>query len=269
MNRILKAGFGLALATAGLLAVTAANAQVTVGYYTDFNAGDTGPNAPIVANGYTPVHILNIGTYNFGLVDIVMIDEENNGNPSAALLGREGDLATYVNGGGVVVIHDRNVQNNALIPGGSGIALHRDFTFGADLNVVTGGTLVTNGPFGTINNTTLDGGNSSSHGYADVSSLPAGAITFLSNGPSASHSAAFEFNLGAGHVYYSTIPLDFYLDGNGPAPHPANDFRNIYAPNVLAYAGSLLAPAVPEPGSVAMMVGLGFTGLFFRLRRRR
>jgi subtilisin-like proprotein convertase family protein len=41
--------------------------------------------------------------------------------------------------------------------------------------------------------------------------------------------------LDAGNVYYSTIPLDFYVGGN-------NNFNNVYAPNALVYVYSLLAP---------------------------
>mgnify|MGYP006863146173 CR=1 FL=1 len=46
----------------------------------------------------------------------------------------------------------------------------------------TGGSLVTAGPFGTIDNTTLDGGNSSYHGYT-TSAMPVGGTAILDGVP--------------------------------------------------------------------------------------
>ncbi|CAN5707114.1 hypothetical protein BH23GEM11_BH23GEM11_06000 [soil metagenome] len=45
-----------------------------------------------------------------------------------------------------------------------------------------------------------------------------------------------------GHVVYSTIPLQFYLDST-PSWAPA--FHSIYAPNVVAYALKLRGFAPP------------------------
>lgn len=42
------------------------------------------------------------------------------------------------------------------------------------------------------------------------------------------------YGFGAGAVVYSTIPLDFYLNGDGPQP-VSDNLRLIYAPNVVAY----------------------------------
>lgn len=266
MMSILKKA-SMALAGMGLVALMAAgpsNAQ-TVCYFTDNNNGVTNPEGPITANGYSPVHILDITTFNFAPCNIVMINNSSNGGVSAGYLGRLGDLTTYVRGGGSLVFHDRTVTNaNTYTPGAAGITFVRDFTFDADLNIVTGGTAVTNGPFGTITNTNLDGGTSSSHGYALAGTLPGGAVNILSNGTDATHSAAFVYPLGAGFVYYSTIPLDFYLNGSGPNP-PRDNFNLIYAPNVLFYEHGL--QGIPEPGSLGMLLGAAVTGLGFLMRR--
>jgi hypothetical protein len=258
----------LAVACVGLLAASSASAQ-TVCYFTDFNAGTTAPAAPITANGFTAVQIADIATFNFAGCDIVMINESSNGGYSAALLSRVADLTAYVNAGGSLVFHDRTVTAaNTVLPGAAGTVFVRDFSDSANIDVVTGGTLLTNGPFGVINNTTLDGGNSSSHGFATAATLPAGAINLLSTGDP-THSVAFVYQLGLGFVYYSTSPLDFYLAGSGNNP-PRDNFNNIYAPNVLAYEHSLQvgAGAVPEPGTLAMLAGIGLSGLL-TLRRRR
>lgn len=72
--------------------------------------------------------------------------------------------------------------------------------------------------------------------------------------------AAFSYGLGHGFVYYSTIPLDFYLEGFGPNP-PRDNFNQIYTPNVLAYAESQAeSQKVPEPASVLGLLAIGVLG---------
>lgn len=246
----------VAAMAAGVMSASA-SAGIVVGYYTDFNPNAMGWAGPIAANGFTAVQVLDISIFDFSTVDIMVIDESSNGEISGDLLGRAADLDAYTLGGGKVVIHDRYVTNSSWIPGGGGMTLVRDFSFGTDLNVVTGGTQVTNGPFGTIDDATLDGGNSSNHGWA--LNLPGGATTFLSSGPDAFRAGALSYSHGSGFVYYSSIPLDFYLAGAGNDP-PATAMVEIYAPNVLAYM-----ERVPAPGALAL---LGLGGIAVRRRRR-
>jgi subtilisin family serine protease len=216
-----------------------------VGYYTDFDEFTTAPEAAIIAAGMTPVQILDITTFDFSTIDILMVNEANNGGLSSALLSALGTIQAWVSGGGVFMVHDRFVTNdsgdpqpNPFLIGSPGTLLDRDFAFPADLNVIPpGNTLVINGPAGIIDDTTLDGGNASSHGFVLGNTLPAGAVSILSNGPDANHVAALSYPLGAGSVYYSTIPLDFYLYGNAPFA-----FSQIYAPNMLTYGVSLARP---------------------------
>src|SRR5437899_9141095 len=100
----------LALAGVGLVALMAAPASAqTVCYFTDFNNTTTTPEGPILANGFTPVHIADITTFNFAGCNIVMIDNSSNGGGSAGYAGRLQDLTNYVNAGGSLVFHDRTV----------------------------------------------------------------------------------------------------------------------------------------------------------------
>lgn len=239
---------------------------VQVGYFTDGN-NTTAPAGPITAAGDTPVQIANFATANFSQFAKVLLLESNNGSPSAAVQGRAGDLAAYVAGGGGLMYFSRNVTqggftDSQLLPGGAGIAMTT--SFGTDINITTPGTLVTNGPGGIITNTNLDGGNLSTHGWADASTLPAGAINLLNDG-NPNHSVAFAYKFGAGWVFYSTSPLDFYLNGAGNNP-PRDNFNNILAPNVIAYVDSLLN--VPEPTS-CLLFGAGLCGLIGYRRRQR
>jgi hypothetical protein len=230
----------LVIAGAILALSPSLEAGISVGYFTDFNTSDTGPAAPIAANGFTPVQITDITTFNLNTISILLIDGLQNTAPSAALLGQATALSNWVAGGGVIAFHDRNVCLHPPcmpVPGGAGIT----FTFltGVNIDVETSTTLVTNGPFGIIGNTTLDGGNFSDHGFSPLATLPAGAVGILNNG-TPGNEVAYSYRFGLGRVYYSTIPLDFYLDGGTP-----DAFRTIYAPNMILYLASFATTTSP------------------------
>lgn len=272
INHLAKLGANASAITFGLLLGSQSAFAFTVGYFTDFNQTTTDPAAPITQAGYTPVQILDITTFNLSTVDALMVNESSNGGISAGLLGRLGDIQTWVQGGGKFIVHDRFVtndigdpQSNPLLVGAPTTLLDRDFTIDNDIDVVPpGNTLVTSGPFGTITNTSLDGGTSSTHGFALLSTLPAGSTPILQIDGNANQIAAFSYGLGHGFVYYSTIPLDYYLAGNEPNP-PRDNFNQIYAPNVLAYAES---QKVPEPASVLGLLAIGALGAGAALKRK-
>ena len=104
----------------------------------------------------------------------------------------------------------------------------------------------------------MDGGGSSSHGYADASTLPGDAVSYMFRDGEPGNIVSFLYPLGGGQVYYSTIPLDFYLDGENPAA-----FRNLYAPDIFP-----LSAAVPEAGTWAAGAGLAGLALAGWVRRR-
>jgi hypothetical protein len=238
-------------------------AAISVGYFTDgldangvSQVSDTGLAAPIAANGFTAVQITDITTFNLSTISILMIDEINNGAPTAALLSQSTALSNWVAGGGVIAIHDRNVCQGTCtpVPGSAGVSFN--FLLGNNIDVETSGTLVTNGPFGVITNATLDNGNPptgfSDHGFAVFGTLPSGAAGILNNGTTG-HEVSFSYRFGSGWVYYSTIPLDFYVNTVNVAlfnPQPIA-FRTVYAPNLVAYLGCLAGGACSTAAATA------------------
>jgi hypothetical protein len=203
-----------------------------VGYY-DMTQG-VGADyqiAPITAAGGTPVTVFDPSAANLTGLNVLFVNNEDNGAFGFGYTQRLADIQAAVQNGLVLVIHDRLVQGaNEILPGGAGFATTRDFTEGADINIHDGSTVVTAG----LDDTSLDGGNFSSHGFTTAESLPANAKLILS-ATTPDHIVTFCYPFGKGAVIYSSIPLDFYLLGGGLNP-PQTALATIYAPNVVTYA---------------------------------
>ncbi|MGZ5569316.1 MAG: immunoglobulin domain-containing protein, partial [Limisphaerales bacterium] len=229
--------YGTILSSNALLTVL--NVSGVAGYFTDNNTGDTGPQGPITHVGLIALQITNISTFSLNSIGILFIDESSVGI-SSALQGRLAEIQTWTSNGGKLIVHDRGpaaVSPNPFLLG-TGITPAAYFSTNLDLISPTN-NLVVAGPYGTINNTNLDGGNYSAHGYVLASQLPANATAFISIGGAPSNVVCFSYSLGQGMVYYSDIPLDCYLGANTCSGNViAATLQNIYTPNVLAYVAS-------------------------------
>jgi hypothetical protein len=257
------------LSSAILASLSMAVAQaVDVGYFTD--QGVPGNQAlAIVASGHTPVEIVDITTFDFTTVQVVMLNEASNEGFSNALINRLGDLDAYVGNGGVLVMHDRFVAFPDGVPGmhpfllgQPSIQVQRDFNNDADIDLLPAGEAA----FPGLTNTSLDGGNSSSHGFGFATSLPLGATAYMTRGGAPEHIVSFSYGYGLGSVYYSTIPLDFYLNGGGDE---ALDEVFTYVGVQSINAGLGQGPAIPEPGEYAALAGAGLLGFAVWRRCRR
>jgi hypothetical protein len=228
--------------TSVVATLTLLNLNGVVAYFSDNFASATGPEGPIVRAGFLPLHVTNITTFDLNSASMLFINEVDNGTVSTALRARLPAIQTWVNGGGKLIVHDRatgNLNPNPFLLGTTGITSTRFTT--SDLNVIPpGDNLVINGPFGVINNTTLDGGSSSAHGYISRAQLPADTVAILSTEQGPTNVVSFMYQLGSGFVYYSSIPLDCYLTNGGCGGNVISaPLQNIYTPNVLAYVASV------------------------------
>jgi hypothetical protein len=228
----MKRTFSTLFAAGGLL-ISASAFAANVGYY-DMSAGQGAANqvAPITTAGHTAVNIVDLSPAELSGIDVLMVQNPSNGGYGAEYLGALTDIEAAVNAGMRLVIHDRFVTDaETILPDSAGFDIIRDFTDDANIDILDNTTLVTNGPGGTLDDSSLDGGTSSSHGFAVQGTLPAGSVFILSRTID-EEIVTFSYPFGSGSVLYSSIPLDYYLNGSGSVAA----FADIYAVNVVAYA---------------------------------
>ena len=255
--------FLLMLAVLSLSAEVRAQDTIKVGYY-DMVVGAgvaAEQEPPIVAAGFTPVQLQTLTPANLAPLRVLFVQNPSNTVYGAAYLARRADIQSAVTAGMVLVIHDRAVgptTTRQILPGSIGYVpaglsnvLGTRMAAGptsTNIDVSDLSTAVASGPGGIVTNANLDNGNASNQGWVNLAGVPAGRKGLLHTGTSPTiQSVTFSYPLGLGFVIYSSIPLDFYLKPPGPTqpPQPRDNFRNIYAPNVLAYAGCSLRPSQP------------------------
>ena len=150
----------------------------------------------------------------------------------------------------MVHAHDRYVSgaNNFLL--GETATITREVNSDtANYNIIdeSSTNLLREGPGGTLTDSSggnifsspnadgefnLDGGNLTSHGYADYTTFDLTSELALGTKTDTDSVIDFVYKYGSGAVYYSTVPLDFYVASYNTA--------KAYAKNSLHYATSLI-----------------------------
>ena len=173
----------LAVALMAVLAGTVPTGAAVIGWVDIDSTGATYGDAPIIASGNTPQHISTLNGANLAGLSVLWIFNQSNSGYDTSLTNNLGMINAFVSAGGVLSFHDRTVTDvNTVLPGASSTVFHRDFQLDTNIDILNNSTLVTNGPGGIVNNTNLDGGNYSNHGYADLANLPLGAGAIFSDG---------------------------------------------------------------------------------------
>lgn len=263
--------FATGLLASALLVTALPASAAKVGYY-GVAEGQGQPHyaAPITAAGHTPVNLSTLSASDLAGVDVLFALHAGGQYPQGFLDAASTTIAAAVRGGMVLCFADRvpfeAPRAPQVLPGGAGITLVRRTDEGGqtpldadkNIDVLDSTTLLTNGPGGIVTDANLDGGNFSNHGFAASDSLPIGSRVILDR--AANQAVTFSYPHGHGAVVYSTVPLDAYLEEGADFGPPSANFKNIYAPNLVAYCASLAARSSLGPISLRFCHSAGHGG---------
>ena len=237
---------------------------LNVGYYDmSLGQGNSTQVAAIVAAGHNPVLITDLSAAELAGIDMLVVQNPDNGGYSAEYLAALADIEAAVNGGLTLIIHDRHVDSaESILPGSGGFTIQGYDTlfggaYGSDVEFLDDGHSVADGPGGLLGDLSLDGGNFSTHGYAISGTLPSDADIILTTGD-ANHVVTFTYGVGDGHVIYSSIPIDFYLAynfDNTPGTPDIWDLADNYMTNLIDYAAVDLNPALTDEDTAVVIDG--------------
>lgn len=236
----MKQRLGAVAATVLVLGVAGNAHALNIGYYEMcLGEGKANQATPITAAGNTAIQLLDLSPAELSGLDALFVDNCSNEEYAQEYLDHVPDIEAAVASGLVLVMHDRYVDPaETILPGAGSFDIVRDFTNLGDreVDVLDDSTALTSGPAGAITDTNLDGGCSSNHGFTVAGSLPDDARIILTRAD-ATRVVTFAYGFGRGAVVYSSIPLDFYLDGNSCTIGAT--VRDVYAVNAVTYAAVL------------------------------
>ncbi|MDI1254238.1 hypothetical protein [Thermomonas sp.] len=232
------------LAGACALALPAVSHAGNVGYITGQTCSGTGDKTPaIIASGNTPVAITSISPATLAPLSALLVE-------TCSAYGVNADINNAVHAGMGLVISDWDPSNNigTQLPGAPVISYTNDGCL-SDINLPAGSP-ATNGPGGTLNNTSMDGGNCSAHGSTPTASLPAGVqVLTTTNDPARTVSILYSY--GSGKVVYAPLPWSWYLAGG-------NGEGNVARPGMTAFMTN--AVALAAGGGFTTCAAEGFAG---------
>ena len=157
------------------------------------------------------------------------------------------EIFDWVNAGGIFVVHDRYVTgaNDFLL--GESMTITREFSDPQNYEIIdeSSSNLLKYGPGGILTDSvgnintapnangefSMDGGNYTSHGSADLSTFDLNNELALATKSDTDSVIDFVYGYGEGAVYYSTIPEDVWVNNAG---------GEAYGKNSVHYATSLI-----------------------------
>ncbi len=217
--------------------------MVNVGYY-DLRAGQGVESqvSPIQRAGLNPVSIEDFNAASLSGIDVLFVQNPSNSNYGDEYSASVDLINRAVADGLILIFHDRFVDEaETILPAGGTFDIRRELEQSDDIEVLRDGQDFSVGPAGTITDESLDGGFWSYHGYTLRDTLPGDGSVFLTS-ENPNEVVTMGYTIGSGVVFYSTIPLDFYLSESSPLAQNMQD----YATNLLAFA-SQFADMDPDP----------------------
>jgi hypothetical protein len=234
----------------------------TIGYYAGDAPGDTvslNVQAAVDATGNTGVAIYDsdLAAFDFSTLDVLYTARYG-----TSLLTRSSDIEAWVRAGGSFLIDDAMNDSGYFV--GTTAPVPIGFA-GSNIDIAVTNT-ITSGPHGVLSDTSLDGGTASYH-YR-YGTLPSGSTIVLTSPEIPAGTVGFYYGLDAGTVYYSSIPMWYYLIDAGPEGVRHN-FNEVYLPNLLEFGVELAPARVPEPSSLVLLLSMGAVGLVAAWRRKK
>lgn len=274
-----KCGIQKGLMAAAFAATAVAGQKASAldwAYLSDTQPGNTNPVTALTNAGATPVQIgAGLAAFDFSTVDGLFLETPSDNSYtaySAELLAKMGDIGTAVQNGMNLVIFDAMLAHpttlgpHALLSslGAAGTMVIQET--GLPQSLVTDVDESSNANTG-LTDASLDSANPanrSSHGYATEASLPLGSTVHQFRQLDNSQVVGFDYPYGDGHVFFSTIPAEFYLTNDVDI---AGALRDTLIPNVIArLEGCSQDPfgcpgtAGPGPGTAGPGPGPGQAG---------
>lgn len=210
--------------------------MAVIGYYSMMEGyGVSGMADDIIAAGHTPVAMDTLSAAELSQVDALYVWNGSNQGYSAEFLNAMPQISAGVANGMNMVVYDRaiGVANPEAVLPGTDLTVVRHLSADADLTNA-GEAALGGGPAAGVNDTSIDGGNYTTHGYVNAASLPAGAEVLMTTaGGNAAQAVGFMYDFGAGTVQFYGIPMDFYNENR-------QSWENL-ATNSLHVAGFCLA----------------------------
>ncbi|MCA9507524.1 MAG: hypothetical protein KC505_03775 [Myxococcales bacterium] len=190
------------------------------------------PTAPL-----SPLKLPDLSQESLKSIDVLFLVNCDDENKALEFQATVPAIADWINKGGRLVFHDQLKDSaKTALPNLAQLDLSSDIEEIRNIEIATSDTRITKGPRGVLTSESLDGSNLA-QGFAYKNTLPQNSKSILTTSDP-EHVITFSYCSGLGGVVYSTIPLDMTLaeDTKEEGDSVFDTIKNVYAPNVVAYA---------------------------------